>query len=54
MIFLKQVFNLWRIRQNPSVYDKGVLLHLSVNPKDRREVKEWHEAKIITGTECDQ
>ena len=52
MTFLKQVFNLWRIRRNPSVYDKGILLHLSVNPKERKEVKAWHEGKTRTGMEA--
>jgi len=54
MTLIKQIINLIRIRRNPTIYDRGVLRHLTVNPKQRQDVKAWHEARVITGTECDR
>ena len=54
MTFLKLVINLWRICQNPTSYDKGIICHLSVNPGKRVAVTEWHTAQKITGTECEK
>lgn len=54
MTFFKLVINLWRTCQNPTAYDKGIIRHLSVNPKERAAVKKWHIAQEITRTECNE
>lgn len=54
--YIKRAVNLWRIMRNPTVYDKGLLSHLDINPKDRRAVKSFHDgqvAVIVNSTECE-
>ena len=43
MIFLGLVINLWHIMRNPNTYEKGIIHHLSVNPKERDVIKKWSE-----------
>jgi len=40
--FIKQVANLWRMRKNPTAYEKGLLRHLSIKPSVRDEVGKFH------------
>lgn len=40
--FIKQVANLWRIRKNPTAYEKGILMHLNVNPAVRAWANRFH------------
>lgn len=54
--YIKRAVNLWRIMKEPTVYDKGLLSHLDVNPEDRKAVKVFHDGRVavtLTGTECD-
>lgn len=45
--FIKQVANLWRIRKNPSIYEKGILRHLSIHPLIRDEVNKFHDPEAV-------
>lgn len=40
--FFGMTRNLWRIRVNPTAYEKGILSHLVVDPTVRQPIKDFH------------
>lgn len=51
MTLIKQIINLIRLQKSTDPHDKGIITRLSVNPKERTAVKEWHVSHNVTGTE---
>ena len=51
MTLIKQIINLIRIQKSDDPHDKGIITRLSVNPRKRAAVKEWHIGRKITGME---